>query len=1072
MEEYPREVQGQPLLLVALVGATALHPRLIEALQDAAIAACGARRTKYLSSSYDMRILPAKRGAKDGPNYKVEGILKRRWLEKVCNTIPAVLVLCIDWSDDLSQPEKEESQALHYLQHARRQAKERDLRLLVLVVLHPSTVDQEAACAALVRQGTSVVAMGKEDLAAKAPRLERLIYQNAMAFYSDEEKRVKKVWVPKTPNAAAQAAMQVRTNFKVAFLNEFRKDARAALTAYIKAYEQLLKDADVADAVERMDLCNYITVRMYQRYFASHDVGAAVHHCRIHTASLRRCCVDDEELVWRKWHWLSLTNHQIFGDLLDNVVQKVPSLIDQSDMWQFSGFHFQSAALYSRRLREWALRCLEPGHLLPPWNQGGELQASPYLGQAGHLERPSEVDSPHLEVRLRLAHGQAKKYQDHADRSLKLLIRTQASAKERGFASWVTVSQLRLAEAYLCDQEAGHREAARNLFERVRRGPSTWPSLQRFALERSIFCGCSALRLPVPSACSLSRALPAETGPDSGAEGLDMEKVRECLVRDIFEYLKTSNQDQSELLELAATAASALAPGAVEVALEPGCLSWEFETFQVSFDVPFPLELGKHCVAVSSAGEVPVARHGEASPLVVQGRLQHGSVTSVKLPWAAPAVLFTGACGGDTFRDWRAQLPGFASAPKTSTPRAKAAGDMRAEVSFPVDPGKAMVAEAFVCFAVVRAPATPRQGAELFLSCSLNMLEDLDETPPSNQLDSSLAPSVSLIRDWDLQPVSDLVGEKVAVQEAKLRPVPGILVFEEQAEGTQVCKWPLVVQCGRSCRVALRLSLEMNGTSISVSAPLINFQHALKLHLVEERVAAALENQRPAPFALKCAASIQATAVEAVYQKDSSEISAACLGTPGPMLCGSSYAFLLPPAPERALTRPRLRVRFQRRNALEAFFPFSEAERDRQPPSPLPCAVTEWSLPWPGGPSLPTTMQVELDVCSTGTVGAPLAAAVRLKHAAISDHDEIKIRIMPGEGEVSDRYLLSGPVCYQAAVPVGKDPNEAIPGFALIPLKAGWLSLPRVQVNWGTQEACSSTSSVFISPAGAALWRA
>ena len=32
----------------------------------------------------------------------------------------------------------------------------------------------------------------------------------------------------------------------------------------------------------------------------------------------------------------------------------------------------------------------------------------------------------------------------------------------------------------------------------------------------------------------------------------------------------------------------------------------------------------------------------EASPLVVQGRLQHGSVTSVKLPWAAPAVLFTG----------------------------------------------------------------------------------------------------------------------------------------------------------------------------------------------------------------------------------------------------------------------------------------------------------------------------------------------------------------------------------------------------------------------------------------------
>ena len=54
---------------------------------------------------------------------------------------------------------------------------------------------------------------------------------------------------------------QVRANFKVAFLNEFRKDARGALTAYIKAYEQLLKESDLIDVVERMDLCNHITVR-------------------------------------------------------------------------------------------------------------------------------------------------------------------------------------------------------------------------------------------------------------------------------------------------------------------------------------------------------------------------------------------------------------------------------------------------------------------------------------------------------------------------------------------------------------------------------------------------------------------------------------------------------------------------------------------------------------------------------------------------------------------------------------------------------------------------------------------
>ena len=68
---------------------------------------------RYLSSSYDMRILPAKRGARDNANYRIEGILKRSWLEKMCGTIPAVLVLCIDWSEELSQPEQELTEIQH-----------------------------------------------------------------------------------------------------------------------------------------------------------------------------------------------------------------------------------------------------------------------------------------------------------------------------------------------------------------------------------------------------------------------------------------------------------------------------------------------------------------------------------------------------------------------------------------------------------------------------------------------------------------------------------------------------------------------------------------------------------------------------------------------------------------------------------------------------------------------------------------------------------------------------------------------------------------------------------------------
>lgn len=39
---------------------------------------------------------------------------------------------------------------------------------------------------------------------------------------------------------------QVRSHFKVAFLNEFRKNARASLTSYVKAYELLLKDSEAS----------------------------------------------------------------------------------------------------------------------------------------------------------------------------------------------------------------------------------------------------------------------------------------------------------------------------------------------------------------------------------------------------------------------------------------------------------------------------------------------------------------------------------------------------------------------------------------------------------------------------------------------------------------------------------------------------------------------------------------------------------------------------------------------------------------------------------------------------------
>ncbi|CAK0825417.1 unnamed protein product, partial [Prorocentrum cordatum] len=141
-----------------------------------------------------------------------------------------------------------------------------------------------------------VVAAGTADLAAKAAKLEGLVYRSSMAFYHEEEKRHRRSWAtkPQGVTTAAHNAMQVRNSFKVGFLSEMRRDARGALRSYITAYELLRHDVEVADVVERMELCNHITIRMYQLYLQSHDVGAAVFHCRTHSATLRACNATDE----------------------------------------------------------------------------------------------------------------------------------------------------------------------------------------------------------------------------------------------------------------------------------------------------------------------------------------------------------------------------------------------------------------------------------------------------------------------------------------------------------------------------------------------------------------------------------------------------------------------------------------------------------------------------------------------------------------------------------------------------------------------------------------------------------
>jgi len=568
------------------------------------------------------------------------------------------------------------------------------------------------------------------------------------------------------------------------------------------------------------------------------------------------------------------------------------------------------------------------------------------------------------------------------------------------------------------------------------------------------------------------------------------------LAKDAFEYLSLAyvpawndKRQGDELLKLVAKATLPLPAASIEIPLlQPGRLTSELLGFNLTFDtsgLAVPLEL-QGCILQEDGpkGHVETTMDSEVRNWEVGQPLSLTSlpanVSQVRLTWAASsAVIFVGngkACL--PFDDLKLKLPG---ADRIGLPEhilQSLSGDgnremIKSDLLFPIDPSKALVSETFIFYLSLH-PAHFTSTRELRLTAHVQVLEEDKDSTPSHPLESSRMPRISLISDTDpldFVPLGD--GQQIAEVGQELKPTAGFFTLkpgELQRPGhTDAFAWPIAVQCGRACKMTLSFTLSAN-TPICRPSVCLTFQHAMKLQIAEEKMSTSLAFQRPVSFALKSLFSaVETTSVE-VFLNDTERNT--CLGKPSVIACGSAHAFLWPPpANTRFSQRPRLSVEFHRHKAIEIFFQWIEASKR---PSKIPGGgVAEWLLPVPvaDGDGMPL-MQVELEVSSTGMVGTPMLVRVRLKHSKFSD-EEIKVRILQ-EGEVSDRYLLSGPVSYQAAVTeaMKKADSEAIQSFSLIPLKAGWLSLPKVQVTWAGQDATSCPGSVFVSPATKpAVWR-
>merc|ERR1711937_845325 len=169
------------------------------------------------------------------------------------------------------------------------------------------------------------------------------------------------------------------------------------------------------------------------------------------------------------------------------------------------------------------------------------------------------------------------------------------------------------------------------------------------------------------------------------------------------------------------------------------------------------------------------------------------------------------------------------------------------------------------------------------------------------------------------------------------------------------------------------------------------------------------------------------------------------LGVPGRVASQSHHAFALPPgAGGRALA-----IHLARSDAVAGFFPWSQS-RTLLPTSPLPAAASEWPLPAEPAKAAPAALgilKMELRHHATGIVAESIDVRVVVRRTTQSIQ-ELRVRVLQEaeHGGPSDRFFIGGPMSTQAVLISATDLEPQVCcNFSLVPLKPGWLQVPRVQ---------------------------
>lgn len=371
--ELPPEIILKPLALIGISGLdtvnNAVHKTIWDAFSNNRRPDRAAVRFKLLNNTFEFPVVKPKRNSYEW--YIPKGILKKNWIHKRVNLIPAVVVIFYDmeWNDP--QWNEKIIECASRVQSIRAAVEGHTTRIAVVVVqsgLSPPPSEYmlgaeraQALCSACEIQSKSLFVLPHSDhLMGYIIRLENAFYDIAQNYYHHETKNIKQH--RDHLNKTTHQYLFVRHQFKLGYLNELKQDLSTAHKHYMHAYNNLLETRTVdTNMHEIRTVAGYINYKLCKLLFALNLPRDAIAQLKSHIERYKNR-VGPTELLFEHYAWIS-RQYSAFGELFDEAIRAgLPAI--QS---QHPGFYYQQAGQFTVMRRQ-AMRsvCCDALQYPPP----------------------------------------------------------------------------------------------------------------------------------------------------------------------------------------------------------------------------------------------------------------------------------------------------------------------------------------------------------------------------------------------------------------------------------------------------------------------------------------------------------------------------------------------------------------------------------------------------------------------------------------------------------------------------------------------------------------------------------